>query len=280
MIDLEQPEVTLDSTPDNTGTPQETTVFDSGEELQEQQTEPDEIEEELEGVKLRGKKELLEKLKAERLMQADYTRKTQEVAEQRKAFEAERERTIQAVQFQQQNVREFGKLMEVEDRIQRIQQADLRTLSQNDPVAAQQLMIELQQLQSFRGQLQGSITQRQQQALQMQQQTVAKQLQEGRAVLEREIKGWSPELAGKLMEYGTKLGFPREVLDQITQPAPIIALYKAYMHDQLQAKPAAQPPKPATRVSGNNASNTKPLGDISDPREWAERRRQWKSRNR
>jgi len=48
------------------------------EELESEQSEDeeDELEEDLDGVKVRGKKEALERLKAERLMQADYTRKT------------------------------------------------------------------------------------------------------------------------------------------------------------------------------------------------------------
>lgn len=281
-LDPEQPAETLDSTaeiPANTSTDPD---YDGTEQVNNLQSEPEEIEEELEGVKLRGKKELLEKLKGERLMQADYTRKTQEVAEQRKAIEAERERVAQAMQFQQANIREFGRLHDIEDRLGQLQRVDWQTLNTQDPVRAQSLLIEFNQLQSARTQLHGSITQRQQQqALQMQQVT-AKQLQEGRAVLEREIKGWSPELAGKLTEYGEKLGFPRQILDQITQPAPIIALYKAWMFDQTQqqAQAAKPPPKPASRVSGNNASNQKPLSEVTDPREWAERRRQWKSRNR
>ena len=62
--------------------------------LDEQQAEDgtdDETEEELDGAKIRGTKAAIEKIKAERLMQADYTRKTQTVAEERKAVEAERE---------------------------------------------------------------------------------------------------------------------------------------------------------------------------------------------
>ena len=97
-MNQEQPAEMLDSATDTGAAPQvsepgapDSTDDDlSADLLDEEQATDDELEDELEGVKLKGKKDALEKLKAERLMQADYTRKTQEVAEQRKAIEAQR----------------------------------------------------------------------------------------------------------------------------------------------------------------------------------------------
>jgi SET domain-containing protein len=89
LTDLEQPAETLDSvaTTDPVAPP-ETDLEAVDTELETQPTEDPDEEDEIEGVKLRGKKEALERIKAERLMQADYTRKTQEVAEQRRTIEA------------------------------------------------------------------------------------------------------------------------------------------------------------------------------------------------
>lgn len=71
--------------------PEAQTDDDLIEGLPEQEPEvSDEVEEDLEGVKVRGKKDAVEKLKAERLMQADYTRKTQAAADEKRAVEAER----------------------------------------------------------------------------------------------------------------------------------------------------------------------------------------------
>ena len=65
------PQVSEPEVPDNTDD-------DLSPELLEDDEQPtdDELEDELEGVKLKGKKDALEKLKAGRLMQADDTRKT------------------------------------------------------------------------------------------------------------------------------------------------------------------------------------------------------------
>ena len=76
--------------------------------FEDEQQSDDEIEDEPDGVKVRGKKELVAKIKAERLMQADYTRKTQEVAEQRKAMEAQREQVAQQMKMAQEFAEEIG----------------------------------------------------------------------------------------------------------------------------------------------------------------------------
>lgn len=276
MLDVTEQPVT-DSTP-APGEGEE--LENQGLEGQQGEQEPEEIEEELEGVKLRGKKELLEKFKGERLMQADYTRKTQEVAEQRRAIEAQREQFQQLAQSHQQHLREVAQIVGIEERLAQFNQINWHQLNAENPQQAQAYLIEFNQLQAARGQLTNSLTQRQQQqALQTQQET-AKRLQEGQAVLQREIKGWSPDLAQKLMQYGQSIGFQSQQLQNITDPAVVVALHRAYMFDQLQkqSKPAPVTQKPVTRVNGTNASNAKPLSEVTDPAEWAKLRQQRKSK--
>jgi hypothetical protein len=143
-------------------------------------------------------------------------------------------------------------------------------------VQALKLHTEFTQLQAHKGQLVNALTQKQQQAQQMQQRETAKQLMEARQVLEREIKGWSPELAGKLKEHGIKRGIPAEAMESITQPAIVKLIHDSYLLDQLQkqrtAKPPAEPAKPATRLSGSSAVSTKEPSQMSD-REFAEWRK-------
>lgn len=283
--DLEQPGAPLDSVPaPNAGT-SEPTDIESEDGLPEgQHPDPDEIEDELEGVKLRGKKELLEKLKSERLMQADYTRKTQEVAEQRRTIEREREQVQQTAQTHQQNLRDYARLVSVDERLEQFQQLNWQQVNADDPQRAQALLIEFNQLQSLRGQLANSLTQRQQQQALQTQQDTARRLQEGQAVLTRDIKGWSPQMAKELADFAVSSGVPEQLVSSISDPAVIKLLHKANLFDKLEkqktAKPAVALPKPVTRVGGASAANTKPLGEVTDPREWAERRRQRKVNNR
>lgn len=241
-------------------------------------TVEDDFEEEVDGVKLRGKKEALERIKAERLMQADYTRKTQEVAAQRQAFEAERTQFQQTAQSHQQYIREVAQVVAVEERLEQFAKVNWQALTDQDPVQALKLHTEFTQLQAQRGQLVSSLTQKQQQAQHEKQRETARQLMEARQVLERDIKGWSPEMANKLVEYGRAQGYSPEILDNVTNPTFIKTLHKASLWDQhekqLKAKAPATPAKPVTRLSGAGAVTSKDPSQMSDAEFAAWRKRQ------
>ena len=258
----------------------DTTTDESDTDLPEQAPKEEDAEDEIDGVKLRGKKELLERIKSERLMQSDYTRKTQEVAEQRRAFEAER---AQHQQVTQTYLREVAQIVATDERLNQFQKVDWQALSDSDPVQAQKLYFEFQQLQGTRSQLQNSLTQRQQYDAMQAQQTTAKRLQEARAVVERDIKGWSPELQSKLVEAGKSNGYDAQELQNLTDPRAVKLLHKAYLYDQLVSKratPAAPPPPPpVTRVTGSGAASTRKLSEMSDA-EYAAARRSYIAKHR
>lgn len=243
----------------------------------------EEIEEEFEGVKLKGSKEAVERAKAERLMQKDYTQKTQATAEERRVLAAEREQFQRAAQTHQQYLQEVAEVMSVDKQLAQFANVNWQQMTDADPVQALKLHTTFTQLQAQRGQLVQALTQKQQAAASEQQRNHARQLMEARQVLEREIKGWSPELAGKLMDFGIKQGFPPEAMQNITQPAVVKMLHKAYLFDQLEQqrakKPPAAPAQPVTRVSGASAANTAKLSEVSDA-EYIRRRREYISKHR
>ena len=275
MLDLEQPAPVLDSASAQAEPPQDevtqevqTEELDDG--LPEQQPTIEELEEELEGVKLRGSKDAVEKFKAERLMQADYTRKTQEVAEQRKAVEAEQQRFQQNAALHQQAMQEIARVTAIDDRLQQFSQVNWAQLANENPVQALQLQGEYQQLQAARGQLVGAITQKQQQVIAAQQQETAKRYQDAEAFVKREIKDWSPEKDRELETYARAQGIDSRALSQfvLANPAILKLVDKANQFDRLvktrTAKPALEQPKPVTRISGANANNKKSLSEMSD----------------
>lgn len=287
---MEQPAVEVDSNNAATSAvPEENTqeqpsLLDGGEQVQENQPDPDEVEEELEGLKLRGKKEQVEKLRAERLMHGDYTRKTQEVAEYKRTVEAERQQYQQQAQFQQLNIREMGRLGAIDERLAQLGQVNLPQLAGENPEAAQKLHMELTQLQAARGQLVGTLTQRQQQMALIEQQATAKRVQDAQAVLARDLKGWGPELQTQLKQTGREFGFSDEELGNVQDPRAVKLLHEVHLYRQLlkaqAAKPKAPPlPKPVTKVSGGAASNTKALSDTS-MEEFIKRRREYRAKNR
>lgn len=227
---------------------------------EEQQPDDDEIEDDLEGVKVRGKKDLVEKIKNERLMQADYTRKTQEVAEQRKAIEAQRAQVAQQAQMAQQYVEEIAAAKAIDYRLQQYGQVNWVELENSDPVQAIRLQREMRELQSARDQVTQSIAQKHQARTLAEQQEIAKQIQEGNAVLQREIKGWGPEKAAQVKDFALSLGYTSDMVDRITDPNLVKVLHDAMTLRQLRQNAAKAKSKPepqaapVTRISAPKAA--------------------------
>ena len=281
-----EPATTVDQStndaPDNLNTE---TVIDQGEDNHQPDTDPDELEEELEGVKLRGKKEAMERIKAERLMHQDYTRKTMSLAEERRAAQAEREQFQQVRELHSKMDQELFQLRSVDARLAQLRGVNFAALSQQNPEYAQQLRDELIQLQAYRPQLEGSITQKKQQLDLNEQQQTAKLFSEAQAFLMREIKGWSQAKDAELESYAKSHGVNTGELGKFLLRNPQIAVLidKAHKWDKsvkerLSTIKKAEPaPKPASRVEGGRASTQKSLSDMT-PAEYREFRQ--KQRNR
>lgn len=240
---------------------------ENGEPIEQVEADPDEIEDELDGIKVKGKKDLVEKLKAERLMHADYTRKTQEAAEIRRAAEAER---TQYAQANAEQVRAMATLVSMDQQLQQMQQIDFQALNQQDPVKAQELFFQMQQLKDNRQQFAGQLQQMEQQRTFEAQRLVAKQIEEGDAVLKRDIPGWGPEVGRKVFDFATKeLGANPGALSNLTDPVLAKALYYAMVGKQALAKQkegarsTPDPIKPVSKVSGNNAGASKDMNRLS-----------------
>lgn len=261
-------EVTEEAQGVDTEAEQQTPELDeNGEPIEQVEADPDEIEDELDGIKVKGKKDLVEKLKAERLMHADYTRKTQEAAEIRRAAEAER---TQYAQANAEQVRAMATLVSMDHQLQQMQQIDFHALNQQDPVKAQELFFQMQQLKDNRQQFAGQLQQMEQQRTFEAQRLVAKQIEEGDAVLKRDIPGWGPEVGRKVFDFATKeLGADPGALSNLTDPVLAKALYYAMVGKQALAKQkegarsTLDPIKPVSKVSGNNAGASKDMNRLS-----------------
>lgn len=224
------------------------------------------------------------KLKDAFLRQADYTRKTQEVAEHRRAVEQEREQHQQQVQFQQTHIKEIAQLTGIDERLQQFAQVNWQALNAADPVKAQALHIEYTQLQAHRGQLVGSLTQKNQQMQLEAQRADAKRANDAEAVVMREIKDWSPEKYRELQTFGQSNGIEPETLRRmlINVPQSVKLIDKALQYDKLLKQRSVKPPpapvpKPVTRVGGGGATNTKTLSEKT-PEEYAVWRRERNAR--
>jgi hypothetical protein len=274
-------------------------VDEDGNPIEEEEEEEEEIDLD-DDLKLKVPKTAAQKLKELKegaLRQADYTRKTQELAESRKAFEAER----QAVQ--QMDTIELmarGDLTNVNAQIAQYEQYDWQSArahaqaidSENfDRAQMDQLDAHWQQYQLLKsrqqkiGQLLGLKAQerqsRQQQSLKAHEATVAKLLDEGTPELKKAIPDWNRTKAATLTESMVKhFGIPREEFDGIDDPRLYLVMHAAVeaMEARTKTKKAQAIQKqqevvPAAKATGNR--NPIPPGKLDDrlsTDEWIKRR--------
>lgn len=202
------------------------------------------------------------------MMQADYTRKTQELAEQRKVLETTLSQVNQASQAERQIEAEF---IGIQQAMQVYNDIDWRAWVEQDPIAAQQARFEMDDLRS-----QAQTTVQRYQAAQGQrfaiaQQETAKRIAEGQKVLSERIKDWSGDKAKALVDYGSKeYGFSPQELNAIDDPRVILALHDAFQYRQVQSKQqqrakveAQASVKPVTTLKGNSG-RVGPKADTND----------------
>lgn len=299
-------------TPD-TGMPDETTepaveTADDGDDLDLELTgddlddpdKPDEpSEEEFEEIEHSGKKYKIPKdVKPLLMMQADYTRKTQEVAEQRRAIEQgihtlqEREQAIvRQAEAQKQNIQGYAHLVGLDQQLEHYAKVDWQAYEMQDPLTANSQWRQYQQLKEARTNIATHLQRQEHQAqtARQQQEVEAQRAQEAGfakavdqtvAELKRDFKDWNGETETKVIEYALANGATKEQLRQAAdKPLTFKLLYKALKYDQLVEKKKAakaQPTddaKPLTSVTrGRTAPAPSGLDDRLSADEWARRR--------
>lgn len=218
--------------------------------------EPEEIE--YAEIELNGKKyQVPVELKDGYLMQSDYTRKTQEVAEQRKAIEAQEAEIKNRAQVSEQELNARAELLVINQRLQEYQQVDWNAWQDEDPFAAQKGWIEFQQLERRAGHTWQSLQTAEQQRSETAKQEVAKRIQETREFAAKEIKGWSPEVDAKIIDFATKdMGISTEILAREINPVRYKILHLAWIGQQSIQKQTAAKPSPTVQ-------NLKPLAKVS-----------------
>lgn len=198
--------------------------------------EADDEEVEFEGKAYKVPKELKEAL----MRQSDYTRKTQEVAEQRKAVEER----MHALQQQEQAVaKTFEKRVElkgVQDRLSQFEQIDWQGLADADPAQATKLNLAYQQLQRQAQGIYGELQQAQQATEQLTQQQRQQMLVEAQKDLKQRIPNFSAETAEKIKGAAREYGIGDQELNSIIDARYVHVLHDAMKWRALQAeKPQA-----------------------------------------
>ena len=231
-----------------------------GEEEQLTEALPEEDEEfELDGETFKAPKKVKEAV----MRHADYTQKTQSLAKEREADESKRKEFVAYQEEYRANVKEFSEITSMNNQIEEYNKLDWDKLIDEDPVQAQKLQLQLNRLVNERNQRANVLSQKENERRSKMQQETARREEDGRSTLQREIKGWNPDIENKLREYAKSNGVPAEtakVHNFALSPHETKILHKAYLYDQLvkkqaSQKPAADPIKPAPEVKGGKSSS-------------------------
>lgn len=210
------------------------------------------------------------------MMQQDYTRKTQETAEQRRALETERQTFAQQAEAHQANIREVARLVNIDGQLEQFKAVNWQELERSDPLHAQSLWRQYQQLKDARQELAGQLSQKAAERSREAERERATRLEEAGKTLAREIKGWSPKLAQELTEFGTQAGLSAQELTEMNlHPHYVKLLHMAFvgqqlLNKQLSAAKAAKPAvdaAPVPQVGRGQSPATKDPGRMSTT-EW------------
>ena len=238
----------------------------------------------LEDVEFAGKQYRLPKeLKSALMMHAAYTRKTQAVAEGRRALESGRMALQQQAETHQKHIRDVACLVALDEQLATYENLDWQKLEAEDPFKAQSGLRTYTMLKNQRDGLLQQISIAEQKRAIETHQHLAKRFDEVQATLAREIKGWN-EVSTKLVEFATENGVSQSDLAQFALHVPLVKLlHKAWLGDQLIRKQKAAAaksdaeanplPEPLKQIAkGRSAPANSGLSDNLSVDEWVKRR--------
>jgi len=233
---------------------------DQEDELEEEgQIEVEEVE--IDGKKYSVPKELAPKI----MMQADYTRKTQEVAEIRKETEAERAAWQKTAQVRDQLFREKADLHQAEKRLSAFRNTNWQQWQVQDPNGSQAALAEYTQLRDHHQGLSGHIQGRKAElASQFEQATATRLNKSVEALSKPDLKmGWDGKFdtprREQLSSFGKEIGFTDEELSNTDHPLMIKTLQLAKIgYETLKKQNTTRPrtpAEPAAKVPTSRASS-------------------------
>jgi len=257
---------------DETGQPQTAIDSDDGDADDDGETEAE--------IEHAGEKYRIPKaLKGAFLMQADYTRKTQEIADKGRSLEERQNALRNHERLGQEHLARFGRLHALNDELARFGSVDWPAYRAQDPARAQNLWQTVLQLKETRDQMLGQLQSEIQQKAFASQRDNAKRVEQGHATVARDIKDWNPEMFGKVKDFGAReFGFDPGEIAAIYDPRMIKVLHRAYLGDQAIKKltaseqaAASESLRPLPTVTGNGRTTRGPNDDQS-VEEWMRRR--------
>jgi len=264
----EEPGVEAEASEDASEAPAEET---EGAEEEGEEEPPEMVEFNFGGDKLEVEKGSLTPEVAERLQKfsdgiwKDYTTKSQTNAETAKQLEAREAAISNMANLNGEALQTYSQGLHVRQEIEQLSQVDMTALWQSDPDQARQLSDQLASKQAEFNAIVAKVGQYENNLQEAQQSEIARRAEEGKAILDRRIKGFSAEKAPDVVRYAVEQGMTQEDANQwALNPRVTEMAYKAMMFDRMQAKAKTPNPKPKLvapvkpmkAVGGGNQTNT------------------------
>lgn len=254
---------------------QEAAAVVDGEQEQQDEQDAEEVEFDLGGgqkVKFKANataKEIAEHAqRAFKDVEANFTRKGQEVAELRKSIEARAQTVAKMESLNGEALQEYSKGMQIRSELDRLNSIDLAPLWQSNPDQARMISDRKSALIGEFNATVAKVTQIEQGMTQAQQAEEARIAAEGEARLEKLHKGFAQKVPEIIDYVASTYGIDKDHAARVWKmdSATASMAYKAMMFDRMQAKvgkpaspaPQAQPVAPMKATGMANASTKDP----------------------
>lgn len=175
-------------------------------------------------------------LKDALMAQSDYTRKTTEVAEQRKAIE-QKELEYKAFEAERKfNVAvkdDIGLMQEIDFAIKQWKSIDVAGMTSEQ---LWQVKMQVDNLKEEREKLAGNLNSKWNQHQQEQIAFAQEAMSKAQDAVAKSIKGWGPEAKAAMRDYALNEGYTAVEIDTLADPRMVKTIWKAQQYDKLQSQ--------------------------------------------
>lgn len=208
-------------------------------EVEPAEQEPTQQEPEVAEVEIDGETyQVPTKIKDRFIHHADYTRKTQELAEARRVVAASEQQFKLQSAFQQSVGDEVAQVKAIESQLAQYAKLDWQAMDTDQLVRTKH---QLDQLKDAKAEIEKSLQAKHGEFQQKVQQARQQAIESGRKYVEQRIKGFNDKTAQEIVAFGQAEGYTPEELQGSTDPRFVVTLWKAQQWDKLQsAKPGIQ----------------------------------------
>ena len=245
------------------------------------ESEATETPEELEDIEHDGKTYRVPRpIKAGIMMRRDYTQKTQEVAEQRRAVEAERLAVAETAKLAETYAEQITNLRLIDQQLAAFQNVNWDQINAENPAEHGRLTRLYMQLSEAKQQGFRELQQRHQQTTAAQQQELAKRVRETNEQVAKDIPNWIGDIGPKVEKFAIDNGVGQPELQAMaTRPHLVKLMHLAWVGQQtLQkqrqttAKPAPAQVQPVVTVGARKAVASSEPRDGDTMADWIRKR--------